>query len=76
MIDPAILALTLSQTLFGQMFLVRFGLLLLVLAALVLVMRAKACWRCCPALALVLISVTSHAAAASPARFHRHRHRQ
>lgn len=68
MTDPHLLALTLTQTLFGQVFLARFALLLL------LGLGAMLAWRdsllaALSGAALVLISVTSHAAEASPAHF-------
>ena len=68
MIDPASLRLTLSQTLFGQLFLARFALLILLCAGTVLKIR-EVFLATLSGLALVLISVTGHAAAASLAHF-------
>jgi putative copper resistance protein D len=68
MFDAHMLTLTMTQTLFGQVFLARLALLLL------LVIGALLKWRdnqlaLLSGAALVLISVTSHAAGASPANF-------
>ena len=68
MFDSHMLTLTMTQTLFGQVFLARLGLLLL------LVIGALLKWRdsllaLLSGAALVLICVTSHAAEASPAHF-------
>ena len=68
MFDTHMLTLTMTQTLFGQVFLARLALLLL------LVIGALLKWRdsllaLLSGAALVLISVTSHAADASPANF-------
>lgn len=66
--NPAMLQLTLSQTLFGQIFLVRFALLVLLCGGVLLKWRDGVLAAFSGA-ALVLISLTSHAAAASPAHF-------
>jgi putative copper resistance protein D len=68
MIDVHVLGLTITQTLFGQMFQARLLLLLFLCGALAF--RApEIAIALLSGGALVLISVTSHAAAASPANF-------
>jgi putative copper resistance protein D len=66
--DTHVLGLTITQTLFGQMFQARMLLLLLLCATLVFRAPETAITLLSGG-ALVLISVTSHAAAASPAQF-------
>jgi putative copper resistance protein D len=68
MFDPKILMLTVSQTQFGQIFLARAALLVLLGLGALLTWRDSALAFLSGA-ALVLISVTSHAAEASPAHF-------
>jgi putative copper resistance protein D len=67
-INPALLQLTVSQTLFGQLFLARFALLVLLCAGVALKWR-ESFIALLAGTALVLISITSHAAEASPAHF-------
>ena len=66
--DPHLLWLAASQTLFGQLFLVRLALLILLCGSVLLGWRESVNAAVSGA-ALVLISVTSHAAEASPAHF-------
>lgn len=68
MLDPKMLTLTVTQTLFGQVFLLRLALLVLLGIGVVLKWR-EGVLAILSGGALVLISVTSHAAAASPANF-------
>ena len=68
MIAPPLLVLAASQTLFGQIFLVRLVVLILAVAGILLNWR-DGILAMLLGTALVLISVTSHAAAASPAHF-------
>jgi putative copper resistance protein D len=67
-LDLTLLKLTVTQTLFGQLFLARFALLVLLCAGLVRRWRESAI-ALLSGLGLALISVTSHAAEASPAHF-------
>jgi len=68
MTDPGLLWLAARQSLFGQIFLVRLALLVLLCAGVVFQWRESGLALLSGA-ALVLISATSHAAAASPAHF-------
>jgi putative copper resistance protein D len=67
-VDPEVLKLALTQTLFGQVFLARVALVVLLCAGIFLRWREEMVAFLAGA-ALVLISVTSHAAEASPAHF-------
>jgi len=66
--DPKLLILTVTQSLFGQVFLARFALIILLGLGVLLKWR-DSMLAVLSGAALVLISVTSHAAAASPANF-------
>lgn len=68
MFDPKMLALSVTQTLFGQTFLLRFALLVLLCFGILLKWR-EGVLAILSGTALVLISLTSHAAEASPAHF-------
>ncbi len=68
MFDPKMLALGVTQTLFGQTFLLRFALLVLLCFGVLLKWR-EGVLAILSGTALVLISLTSHAAATSPAHF-------
>jgi putative copper resistance protein D len=68
LLDPRLLMLTVTQTLFGQVFLARFALIVLLGLGVLLTWRDSVLAVLSGAV-LVLISVTSHAAAASPANF-------
>jgi putative copper resistance protein D len=68
MAQPGLLMLTVTQTLFGQVFLARFALLILLGLGVLLKWR-DGILAVLSGAALVLISVTGHAAEASPAHF-------
>jgi putative copper resistance protein D len=68
MLNSKMLMLGITQTLFGQIFLGRLALLVLLCLGVLLRWR-EAVLAALSGAALVLISVTSHAAAASPAHF-------
>jgi putative copper resistance protein D len=68
MLNSKMLMLSITQTLFGQIFLGRLALLVLLCLGVLLKWR-EGVLAAISGAALVLISVTSHAAAASPAHF-------
>jgi putative copper resistance protein D len=67
-LDPGTLKTVITQTLFGEVFLARLGLILFLCVGIYLDLR-ESLLALLAGSALVLISVTSHAAEASPAHF-------